>query len=66
MKTDKTKKMIYVPPTVEITKVVLEKSLANTVAASVQVDMGSNWIIEDTPVGNSPVTDGGDIYLFPH
>ena len=57
-------KLAYTPPKVEITTVVLEESLANMAATSTQVNMGSDWIVVDDPVGSNPVTDGGDIYLF--
>ena len=57
-------KMTYVPPTVRVTKVVLEEGIAK-IPMSSNVFIERDWIEVETPVGNDPSTDGGDIiFLF--
>ena len=53
--------MIYVAPTVTITRVVLEQGIA--VAISCVTYMGNEWIEENDPVGGDTWFEGGDIIL---
>ena len=57
------KKMIYVPPTVKVTRVVLEEGIAK-IPVSNSAFIENDWIEEATPVGDDPYVDGGDIMFM--
>ena len=57
------KKMSYVPPLVTVTRVVLEEGIVK-VPVSCNVSIEHDWIEVETPVGEDPSADGGDIKFF--
>jgi len=57
------KKKTYVPPTVKVSKVVLEEGIAQMVAVSAKITE-VNWIDDGETVGSNPAIEGGDILLF--
>jgi len=52
-------KRCYHPPRISISEVVLENGIA--VGVSVYLE---DWVVEPTPVGETPDVDGGYIILF--